>query len=68
MPEHSIGASCSAHGTNKPIQNGWETGFGKQGLGMKGPTQLLFVFHQLRKAVKSEVQLSGMQDMTQTHV
>ena len=62
MGQTSIATSCTLHGSSKSYENAWTSTMGKQGIGCRSPSQMMFVFGQFQKAVKREVELKGLQE------
>lgn len=61
MSQTSIATSCTLHGKSKPLENAWTSAMGRQGIGCRSPSQMMYVFSLFQKAVKQEVKLKGLQ-------
>jgi hypothetical protein len=62
MGPTSIATSCALHGSSKS-ENAWTSTMGRQGIGRRSPSQMMFVFGNFQKVVKREIKLKGLQEI-----
>jgi hypothetical protein len=62
MSSTCIATSCTLHGSSKSYENAWTSTMGRQGIGRRSPSQMMFVFGNFQKAVKREIKLKGLQE------